>query len=366
MKNLFSTRQLLIVAGFVSALAACHRTDDPQPAGPYASGVFVINAGNFLDNNGSLSWLTRDSKTAETDIFQVRNRRPLTGGVRDYAEAGQRGLILVDNSSAGLDKVEIVTTDSLKSVKTLAAPDIENPRYVVRISDTKAYVSCWGATGSGSTFYVNPGYVAVIDVPTGSITKKIPLQKGAESMVIVGTEAFVSGVGGEGLVQVIDTQTDALKTSFSVGGSASVLQRDANNKIWAFVGKNAVRIDPANKSVEAKIAVGTDANKSPGGLTPSGDRRTFFYSYTFYDAADGYKQKGALYSFSITDQTITAATPLVNRVFTGLGFDPQRNVLYAGSTPSYKQAGYVLRYQPTGQLIDSVRVEIAPSAFYFK
>ncbi|MBO0947434.1 DUF5074 domain-containing protein [Fibrella sp. HMF5405] len=346
-------------------LTACNSNTDPTPTGPYTNGIFVLNAGNFLDNNGSLSWMTRNGKTAETDLFQTRNRRPLTGGVRGYVEAGNRGLILVDNSSTGLDKVEIVTTDSLKSVKTLASPDIENPRYAARINDTKVYVTCWGTTG-GTNFYGAAGYVAVIDLTTNTVTKKIPVQRGAEGITIVGNEAYIGGVGGDKLVQIMDTQTDAIKTSLSVASSISKLLPDANNKLWGFSGKNVVRIDPTSKTIEATILVGTDTRKSPSNLTASADKRSFYFMYTFYDQADNFNQKGEMYRFNITDATISTATPTVNRLFSGLGLDPSANVLYAGFSPSYKQAGYVFRYQPTGQLIDSVRVEIAPSDFYFK
>lgn len=363
----FSFIRRVVLASFIAAtVVACNSTTDPQPAGPYASGVFVLNAGNFFDNNGTLSWLTRSSKTAEIDLFQVRNRRPVTGGIGDYVEVGNRGLILVDNSSAGLDKIEIVTADSLRSVATLTAPVIENPRHAVRISDTKAYVTCWGATGTYPNFYPNPGYIAVIDLTTNRVVKQIPLQKGAEGIVVIGTEAFIGGQGGENMVQVIDTQTDAVKSSIAVDGNAGLLQRDANGKMWTFIGKNAVRINPTTKAVDAKMLVGTDARKLPGTLTPSADGQSFYFTYTFYDSADNYKQKGELYRFGITDATIAANAPIVSRVFSGLGFDARSNTLYAGYTPSYKQSGYVFRYQPAGQLIDSVKVEIAPSGFYFK
>ncbi|ARK12039.1 DUF5074 domain-containing protein [Fibrella sp. ES10-3-2-2] len=351
-----------------SILAACTKETEPQPTGPFTNGVFVLNAGNFSDNNGTLSWLTRTGSTAQTDVFQTRNRRPLTGLVEGYVEAGNRGIILVDNMSAGLDKVEIVTSDSLRSIKTLGAPDIENPRAAVRISDTKVYVTCWGATGTYPNFYVNPGYVAVIDLTSNTVTKKIAVQKGAEGITVVGNEAFVTGAGGEKLVQVINTATDAIVGSMAVPTDISELVADADTKLWGFVGKNAVRINPYTRSIEATIPVGAATSQSsPGDLTASADRRSFYYKYTGYDAS--YNVVGQLYRFGISDVAITPTTPVVNRSFTGftgLGFDPATNTIYAGVTPSYKQAGYVYRYQATGQVIDSVRVEIAPSEFYFK
>lgn len=363
----FSVR-LLSAATLTSLLLACNRNTDPQPAASlYTDGVFVLNSGNFLDNNGTLSWLPRTGSTAQNNLFQVRNGRPLTGGVLGYVEAGNRGLILVDNSTAGADKVEIVTADSLRSVKTLASPDIENPRAAARVSDTKVYVTCWGTTGS-SPFYVNPGYIAVVDLTSNTVTKRITLQKGAEGVTVVGNEAYVTGQGGERIIQVIDTQTDAVKTSIAVPGSISPLVVDATGKLWGTQGKNVVRIDPATKAIEATIPVGTSTSSSaPSGLVASADGRSLYYKYTSDDAS--FRPVGQVYRFAITDATITPTTPVFNRTFTGLtglGFDTKSNVVYAGVAPSYKQAGYVYRYQASGQLIDSVRVEIGPTAFFVK
>ncbi|RYF68241.1 MAG: DUF5074 domain-containing protein [Cytophagaceae bacterium] len=277
MKQSISSRLLsasAVAFTLASVLTACNSNTDPTPTGPYRNGTFVLNEGNFTDNNGTLSWMPRSGNAVENNVFQVRNQRPLTGLVAGYVEAGNRGVILVDNSAAGLDKVEIVTSDSLRSVKTFASPDIENPRKAVRISDTKVYVTCWGSTGTYPNFYVNPGYVAVIDLTTNSITKKIALQKGANGITVVGSEAFVTGAAGEKLVQVINTSTDAIVGSLSVTSDISALVADADNKLWGFVGKNVVRINPTTRSIEATIPVGAaNSQRSPGNLTASADRR---------------------------------------------------------------------------------------------
>ncbi|MEZ0538750.1 YncE family protein [Fibrella arboris] len=375
MKNRLTTlaTYLLATATTAALFTACSSNTDPAPTGPYTNGVIVMNSGNFLSNNGSLSWLSRTSNLAQTDIFRTRNNRPTSGYIQEYVEAGNRGVFLVDNSTAGLDRAEIVTADSLRSVKTLGAPDIENPRYAARISDTKVYVTCWGTTGSFPNTFINPGYVAVIDLTTNTITKKISVQKGAEGVTVVGSEAFVASVSYSGAktITVIDTQTDAVKQQITVAADPDKLLRDANNKLWGLAGKNAIRINPSTKTVETTIPIGAATGTSgPGKLAISADGRTFYYSYTNSDAS--YKMLSQyIFRFGIDDTTITPTTPVVGRTFTGegitaLGYDPQTNVIYAGVSPNYVQAGYVYRYQSTGQLVDSVKVEISPVGFYFK
>ncbi len=343
-------------------------TTDPE-ALPYESGVYVINSGNFFDNNGSISFLPRNSSTAVTDIFNAANARTFTGGVQDYTEIDGKGIVLVDNSSAGQDKIEIVSTGTFKSLKTLAAPDVENPRFVVRAGNNKAYVTCWGATGSGNNFYANPGYVLVIDLAAQTITKKIPMPKGVNRIVVAGNEAYAGSDADDPTLVVINTDTDELKSpAITVGANTNPIATDAENQLWAYSGatKEMVRINPASKAIVTRLKVGS-SSKSPGPFAISADRKTFYFVNSFYDAADNYKQKGETYRFNINDTSIPAATPFINRLFSGLGVDPQMGTIYAGVAPSLKQAGYVLRYKAdTGALIDSVRAEISPSRFFFR
>ncbi|GAB3176814.1 YncE family protein [Telluribacter humicola] len=352
--------------GLLAGISWSCQERDPEPQQAYDNGVFVLNAGNFTDNNGSISFFNREKTTAEGDIFFKENGAALTGGVQGYAEGGGYGLILVDNSTAGQDKVEIVNSGTFKREATLAAPDIENPRSVVVVNATKAYVACWDATGDFSNFYKNPGYIAVVDLVTKKVTKKIAVNKGAERMVQVGNDVYLGYVGDANSITVIDAGTDAIKRSIQVGTAPNPIAVDANGKIWVSSGKEVVRINPQSNAVETTLKVGSDLRKSASHFAMSPDRQNIYFLYSFYDAADGYKQKGEVYRFSINDTSISATQPFANRVFSGLSVDPMQGLIYAGVTPSFKQSGYVLRYRTDGSVVDSVKVEIAPSGFYFK
>ena len=107
-------------------------------------------------------------------------------------------------------------------------------------------------------------------------------------------------------------------------------------------------------------------SKSPSSFVLSADKKTIYFTNSFYDAADNFKQKGETYSFSINAATIAADKPFINRLFGGgLAIDSQSGYLYAGLIPSLKQAGFVFRYKTDGVLLDSVKAEIGPSKFYF-
>lgn len=330
------------------------KTSDPEPT-PYESGVVILNAGNFFSNNGTVSFLPRTGNTVATNILQAANPSLLpSGGVQGYTEVNGKGLILIDNSSASQDKVEIVEAGTFKSRATLKTPDIENPRQVIAAGPNKAYVSCWDVSGSGNNFYKDPGYIAVIDLNTGTLVKKIPAVKAVEKMVVVGSEAFVGSntYSGDQTLLVIDLNTDTEKQRIAFGSTPEPIALDANGKLWLQAGKDLVQMNPSDRSVAKRLTFAA----TPGSVTISPDKRAFYYTLS-----------GKTYRLPIEATATASANQVIARSFSALGVDPQTGRLYGSQSPLlYTQAGYVLRYESTGTLVDSVKAEIAPSGFYFR
>jgi ribosomal protein S4E len=348
----------LSLLSFVSiALFSCEK-NETEPAQPYDSGVIVVNAGNFFDNNGTLSLIDRNSKTASPDIFQKENNRSITGGITDYVEVDGKGIILVDNSTDGQDKIEIVNARTFKSEATIK--EVENPRSAIKVAANKAYVVCWDVLNPDYSY--KPGYILVIDLNTNKVTKKIIVQNGAEGIVVIGNEAFVgnNAYSGKSEISVIDINKDEVSTKINLKGGTNNLIVDANNKIWCSVDKDFLRINPSTKTVEATISTEKTTEKVPGMLALNPNKTTIYFDYSHWSTG------GEIYSFNITDAAISTTTPLIKRTFSALGFDPKESIIYTAISPSYKQAGYVFRYKPTGALIDSVKAEIAPIKFLFK
>ncbi|WP_353722412.1 DUF5074 domain-containing protein [Dyadobacter sp. 676] len=335
---------------------------DPAPKGDFVSGVFVMNEGNFLQNNGAISFFPRENNTANADIFAAVNGKALNGGVQDYTASGEQGIILVDNSSAGQDKVQFVNRYTFKDEGVIGAPDIENPREVV-IAGRKAYVSCWG---TNADYKYSTGYIAVIDINTKKVTKKIDIAKGPENLVLsngklfVGTTTFTNG----NILTVINTNTDEIAQSIPMEGVVTPIGIDANGKLWINAGIKAVRLNPESLTSEATLAIGTDATKVPGSFTMSSDLKTVFFVLTQYDA--NFNPSGKTYKFGITDSQVDLSKPFIGRYFTGLTIDPSQGLLYAAVTPSQAQSGYAIRYRVDGNLVDSVKVGIAPTGFFFQ
>lgn len=349
----------ILTVTLISAIAWSCNQSDPAPEGTYVQGVFVINEGNFSQNNGNISFLTREKNIADSDIFSIVNGSTLKGGMQGYAVAGDHGIILVDNSNPGSDKVEIVDANKFTTTGSIGAPDIENPREVVAIGSTKAYVTNWGTLNSNSTYPA--GYIAVIDLATKKVVKKITTDKGPENMVLHTNKVFVGNYDyaeGKNLT-VINTTSDEVINAIPFTDEPNPIGVDANGKLWVQAGLDLIRVNPDTYEKEATIKISTDMSKSAMNFAMSPDLRTIYFVLGDFTRGDTYK-------FQITDTAVNPATPFARRMFSGLAVDPRQGLIYAGVTPSYTQSGYALRYRTDGTLVDSVKVGIAPTGFYFR
>lgn len=351
----------ILTVTLISAIAWSCNQSDPAPKGTYVQGVFVTNEGNFSQNNGSISFLTREKNVADADIFSIVNGSSLKGGMQGYAIAGDYGLILVDNSNPGSDKVEIVNANMFTTAGSIGAPDIENPREVVAIGSSKAYVTNWNILNSDYSYPA--GYVAVVDLATKKVIKKIPADKGPENMVLHNDKVFVGdyAYSGGNILTVISTATDAVTKTISFSAAPNPIGIDANGKLWVQAGLDLIRLNPDTYAIESTLKISTDRAKSAGNFAMSPDLRTIYFMLT-----SDYSSKGEVYKFSITDTQVNVAVPFVKRLFTALAVDPRQGLIYAGVTPSYTQSGYAVRYRTDGTLVDSVKVGIAPNGFYFR
>ncbi|WP_025762777.1 YncE family protein [Dyadobacter tibetensis] len=344
---------------------SCNQSE-PKPKGDYAQGVFVINEGNFSSNNGSLSFFRREDATADADVFKTVNNVSLKGGIQGYAIAGEVGLILVDNSAASMDKIEIVDANTLESIATIGSPEIENPREVVAINGNKAYVSCWGATGNYPNFFISEGYVAVIDLTTNQVTKRIAVPKGVEEMVYINGMIYLGTVNYSGVntLTMINTATNAIVKQVEMETSPRVVGMDDSGMLWVQAGLKFIQLDATSLQVLKTVAVSTDGSKSIGHPVMSKDKKSIYFTLSYYDANG--VSLGQTYQYPVAATQVDLSKPLINRAFTGLGIDPQQGLIYGGITPSYAQGGYAIRYRADGSLVDSVKVGIAPSGFVFK
>ncbi|WP_181304601.1 YncE family protein [Rufibacter sp. XAAS-G3-1] len=339
---------VLLGSSTIFATSCDSDNDENTPKGAYEHGVFITNEGTFTSPDAEISFLSRDTKTLTPDVFQQVNNRPLGNAAQSTTFIGDRAYIAVNAS----EKIEVVNASTFASVGVINGLKI--PRYMAALSNNKAYVTEY--VGYDFFGYTGTGRVSVLDLTTNTVTKTINVGLLPEGLLIYNGKLYVAN-SSENTISVINTATEVVESTITVGESPKHLVLDANNKIWVLRGGYSspgalVKIDPANNNALTSydFAAGTSG---AGFLTINGAKNTLYYSYG-----------GKVYAMSTT-ATSAPGTALINRSPYGLGVDPETNILYLG-IGGFTSNGWAVRYQPSGTVIDSFQVRIAPNGFTFR
>ena len=334
----------------ITVLSSCKKDniDDIYVAGNYEDGYFVTNEGNFGTGNGSISFVD-EYGAVENDVFASINSFALGDVVQSMNIINDNAYILVNGSS----KIEVASVDSMYSVATI---DAVSPRYIAKVNDNKAYVTDWGING-----------VQVIDLLTNTISSTIACGTGPEGITVANGFAYVCNVGGWGLdntVSVINTTTDAVETTLTVGDKPNSVVVDANGAVWVLTGGfteydadwnvvsetagNLVKI--VGNTIEATYAF-ADSTQHPSNLVINDAGTTLYFS-----------NGSSVYTFDVTD-TALPTTALINKNFYGLGV--HGGYVYGTDAVDFTQSGWSYKYTTEGTIIDSVQVGIIPGGYCF-
>ena len=350
MKKIFRKIGMLSLA--ITVLVSCKkdRLDDISIPGNYENGYFITNEGNYGTGTGSVSFVD-EYGAVENDVFASINSFPLGDVVQSMRIINDNAYILVNNSSS----IEVASVDSMISVGKI---NVSQPRYMAKVSDSKAYVTDWGIDG-----------VQVIDLATNTVSSTISCGAGPEGIAVSNNLAYVCNVGGWGLdntVTVINTDNDAVETTLVVGDKPNSVVVDVNGAVWVLTGGDTEY--DANWNVVSETAgylvkiVGTTIQSTytfavgnhPEDLVINDAGSILYYS-------DGSGSK-AVYAFNVND-TELSTTALINRSFYGL--EVNNGYVYGTDAVDFTQAGWSYRYTANGNLIDSVQVGIIPGGYCF-
>jgi len=342
----------ILLLASATTLLSCGKEKDEPVKGAFSDGVFIINEGPFQTGTGTITFFKADSNIVKQDIFEKVNNRPLGNIAQSMTVFNGKGYIVVNNS----EKVEIVDALSFKSTGTITG--LKNPGQFLGINESKGYVSTWD------------GNVAVIDLATNQVSKKIAAGTGPDAMIKAGGYVYVANTGGFGIdstITVIDFATDKVVKTILVGNAPSGFAVDANGKIWVLCkGKGfdgwaqpgdtpgkLIRIDPTTLNIEFTYTFATNS-VHPDKMVINDQKEMVYFLFNY-----------GIYKFNITSAT-SVPEKLVSRSFYSLGYENKTNYLYAGDAKNYTSNGIVLRLKAgNGQTIDSIQAGIVPRGFAF-
>ncbi len=366
MKRIEYIKVLLFVLCILCFMQGCMDDDllwQNQPITPPSTteGVFIINEGNFMYGNASLSYYDPEEMMVYNDVFFNVNGLPLGDVAQSMTIRDNLGYIVVNNS--GRIYVIDIETFELKGKIT----GLTSPRYIHFINEEKAYVTDLYAKAIA---IVNPKTYELTDTISVDNQETTFYQHPTDQMVQIGKYIYTNAWSFDNQILIIDTETDQWVDKIEVPIQPQSMVVDKMGKLWVlsdggFDGNPygheppaLVRIDPESRQIETTYWF--ELQDQAMSLTINSTRDTLYF-------INRHVYRHPVTSDAFPEMFIESFFPAGTLGgFRALGVDPNTSEVYVGDAIDFVQPGIVYRFRPQGQPIDTLRVGISPGNFAFK
>ena len=344
MKN--SIKILLVIPVLVSCVK--DKPQDviqPQVQLTNAKKVYVINEGNYGSGNASVSLFDIGNNSVVENFYQTQNSAsPTVGDVAQSLSIINGKFYLVVNNSGKI----IVCDNQFKKVTQISG--LSSPRYILPITNQKAYVSDYNANA-----------ISIIDLNSNIKTGSISCGGWTEQLALIYNKAFVTNMK-RNYTYVINTVNDTKADSINVGPNAGSIVIDKNDKVWVLssgdytntVTGKLSRIDPVTNQVEVSYPfANTD---SPNSLCLNKTKDTLYYL------------NGGIYKMAISSTALPSTQFIAKgtKNFYGLGVNPHDYCVYVADALDYVQKSTIYIFDANGNQKTYFKAGINANGFYFE
>lgn len=356
-----NTLRFALLALLVLTVAACDSGTDIDTSDVV---LYVGNAGNFSDNNGSLTSYVLD--TGET----VQDAVPNLGGlVQNLYSAGNEVYVLLnfsDSFTTNRGRIDVVDAVSRQRIRQL---DVETPRAL----------AVAGVSASTVGAYVTNLYsdsVTLIDLLGSGTGGEVAVGSNPEGIVRVGNRFYVanSGFGSGTTVSVIQSGA-VVQTIENVCAGPRTLIADRENDVWVIctgardftsgavtAPGEVVVLSGATGAVRDRFTyddetLGSATFGQDGVIVDSGDRREIYVI-----ANDG------LIRFNTDSNVQQDRIEVPGAPIGAVTYSAARERLFLGrpdATNPFTVDGVVTVHNRSGDEIERFQAGIAPVAFTF-
>ncbi len=329
-----------------------------SPIDLYGSrGVFIVNEGNYLYGNSSLSYYDCDSKEVYNDIFSVANGIPLGDVAYSMTIRNGKACIVVNNSGC----IYVIDSNNLLIQKTVTG--LTSPRHILFIDEDRALVSdLYGR--SISIVNMNLGAIEGT-IKTGGNT--LPFyQHSTENLVRVGSKVYTNCWSYDNKILMVDLNNLSLADSITVGIQPFWMVIDKNENIWVvndggFAGNpfghenpSLMRINTSNNTVELRLDFPSENDKTGQiAMNQTGDSILFIRNHLY---------KMDIASSELPSEPIFSGD---GKNFRALSVDPANGDIYISDAIDFMSEGIVYQLSSTGTPIDTISAGITPTFFCF-
>lgn len=323
-------------------------------------GIFVVNEGNFMYGNASLTYYDPESREVKEDVFFLTNGLPLGDVAHSMTIRDSLGYVVVNNSG----RIYIIHTGTFEVKGKITG--LTSPRYIHFISDTKAYVSDLYAR---SIAIVNPESREVTGTIKVDNSNPDFYQHSTEQMLQYDRYVFTNCWSYDDQILVIDTELDRIIDSIEVLKQPNSMVLDKSHSLWVlcdggvdgspFGHEAGGLLQVGTGSTEARIVWRFSPEERPTDLRINGTGDTLYFI------------NGDIYRYAIhgtEDPELIIESPYQGSAWTGfysLDVDPVSSELYVADAIDFVQPGKIYRFTPEGEPLDTFRSGIAPGAFCF-
>jgi YVTN family beta-propeller protein len=311
--------------------------------------LFVVNEGNFMYGNATLSVYDTLKNAVQNDLFYKVNGLPLGDVAESMTIWKTKGYIVVNNSG----KIYVMDTGNGKYTGKITG--LTSPRFIHFVNDQKAYVTDLYA-----------GKITIVNPATNQITGSISCSShpSTEEMVQFGKLLFVTCWSGDKTVLVIDTESDQIVTEITTGIQPCGIVKDRYNKIWVLCqslpGNGSAslaqlqRIDPITRTIDQSFTFPLGAKPVKLSLDGTGENLYYLLGKDLF--------KMAVLAGKLPEVPFLS---MPSKVLYGLGVDPANGNIYISDALDYQQPGMIARYSATGRLLHTFKAGIIPGRFCF-
>jgi DNA-binding beta-propeller fold protein YncE len=340
-------------------LSSCVK-DKPDPVAPppAAAGrqVFIADEGSLGNGNASLTVYNIDQGIAYNNVYAQKNGQSL-GDVLQSIVAGDGNLFLAVNNS---DKITVISQKDFSLTGTIA---VRKPRYMLRVSEDKMYVSC--------LFYPE---INIVNPKTMQVTGKIATDyANTEGMTLLNGKVYACNWDTAcSYLYEIDPATDAITHRITLAGRApQQVIVDRNDKLWVLSGNvykkktaSLTQIDPASRAILKSFVFPDQADVMKPVFNPAKD--TIYYLGVNYSGGTAYNglYRMNINAASLPSQQFIAAQPL--QYYWGLGIDPVTGYIYLADPKGFLQKGAVAIYKQDGNVVNRFDTDLGPGYFLFE
>lgn len=353
------TRSILILIISI-ALSSC--MDDSviqtSPIDLFGSrGVFIVNEGNYLYGNSSLSYYDSDTKEIVNEIFSVANGIPLGDVAYSMKIRNGKAFIVINNSGC----IHVVDANTLQLEKTISG--FSSPRHMLFIEDNRALVS---------DLYSRS--ISIVNISLGSIEGSIKMggnslpyyQHSTENLIKVGSKVYTNCWSYDNKILVVDVNTLSPSDSITAGIQPYWMVKDKNENIWVindggYAGNpfghenpSLMKISTSNNTLELRLDFPSENDKTGQiAMNQTGDSILFIRNH--------------LYKMNIASSELPSEPIFTGdgKNFRALSVDPANGDIYISDAIDFMSEGVVYRLSSAGIPIDTISAGIIPTFFCF-